>query len=96
VLGEFYRVVTRKLEPPMASAAAARQVENLAMAFPVLEVTAATAVTAATIAASGRLAYWDAQICATALLNDVPVVLTEDGATGEYVAGVRYLNPFTG
>jgi len=38
--------------------------------------------------------YWDAQIWATARLNQIPIVLSEDFAHGRRIEGVRFLNPF--
>jgi predicted nucleic acid-binding protein len=40
------------------------------------------------------LSVWDAQIWAAALMNQVPVVLSEDFQHGRVVEGVRFLNPF--
>jgi predicted nucleic acid-binding protein len=42
-----------------------------------------------------RLSYWDSLIWATAKLNDVPNVLSEDFNDGALLEGVRFLNPFT-
>jgi predicted nucleic acid-binding protein len=41
-----------------------------------------------------RLAYWDAQIWATARLNQVPLILSEDFSDGQVLKGVRFVNPF--
>jgi predicted nucleic acid-binding protein len=41
-----------------------------------------------------QLAYWDAQIWATARLNQVPLVLSEDFSNGAVIEGVRFVNPF--
>ena len=38
--------------------------------------------------------YWDALIWATAKLNGVPNVLTEDIPSGGLVEGVRFEDPF--
>jgi predicted nucleic acid-binding protein len=39
------------------------------------------------------MSYWDAQIWATARLNQVPVVFSEDFNTGSLIEGVRFINP---
>jgi predicted nucleic acid-binding protein len=40
------------------------------------------------------LSYYDAQIWATARLNQVPVVFSEDFNDGLVLEGVRFVNPF--
>ena len=40
-----------------------------------------------------RLSYYDALIWATARLNGVPFLLSEDGQDGRLIEGVRTLNP---
>lgn len=40
-----------------------------------------------------HLSYWDAQLWATARLNQVAVVLSEDFASGSRRGGVRFVNP---
>jgi len=38
--------------------------------------------------------YWDAQLWATARLNQVEVLLSEDFQDGRVLGGVRFVNPF--
>jgi predicted nucleic acid-binding protein len=38
--------------------------------------------------------FWDAQIWATAKLNQIPQVLSEDFQHGRAVEGVEFVNPF--
>jgi predicted nucleic acid-binding protein len=49
-------------------------------------------------AARGRrdhsLAYYDAQIWATAKLNQIPAIFSEDFNSGSTLEGVRFVNPF--
>jgi predicted nucleic acid-binding protein len=40
------------------------------------------------------LAYYDAQIWASARLNQIPVVFSEDFQDGLTLEGVRFINPF--
>jgi predicted nucleic acid-binding protein len=42
-----------------------------------------------------KLAYYDAQIWATARLNQVPVIFSEDFQDGQILDGVRIVNPFS-
>lgn len=41
-----------------------------------------------------NFSYWDAQIWATARLNQIPIVLSEDFSHRRLVEGVRFINPF--
>jgi predicted nucleic acid-binding protein len=41
-----------------------------------------------------QLAYWDGLIWATAKLNRVPTILSEDFQNGILLEGVRVQNPF--
>lgn len=95
VLGEFYWTVTRKIQPPLSPERAARSVENYLRSWPVLDL--ARGVVAEAVRGVGRLQlpYWDALIWATAKLNQVPLVLSEDFADGAFLEGVRFLNPFS-
>jgi predicted nucleic acid-binding protein len=40
------------------------------------------------------LPYWDAQVWATAKLNQIPRVLSEDFQHQGRIEGVEFLNPF--
>ena len=42
-----------------------------------------------------HFSYWDAQIWATAKLNQIPVVLSEDFSDGQSTEGIRFMNPFS-
>lgn len=94
VLGEFFRAVTTKLRPAVSAADAASQVAALIRAWMVLPVTPMIVLEAGRGVRDHRLGYWDAQIWATARLNQVPWVLTEDFTDGAVVEGVRFVSPF--
>jgi predicted nucleic acid-binding protein len=93
-LAEFFSTVTRKLQPPLTAAEAFQQIERLHQAFPVLNLTASIVLEAARGVRDHRLAYYDAQIWATARLNQIPVIFSEDFASGTTLEGVRFVNPF--
>jgi predicted nucleic acid-binding protein len=42
-----------------------------------------------------QLSYWDAQLWATARMNQIGVVLSEDFQDGRVIEGVRFVNPFS-
>ncbi|MCS6937459.1 MAG: PIN domain-containing protein [Candidatus Bipolaricaulota bacterium] len=95
VLGELFIVLTRKLPRPFPPKIAKERVENYLRAWPVLPVTPLIVHEAVRGVAEHGFSYWDAQIWATARLNQIPIVLSEDFSHGRFVEGVRFLNPFT-
>ena len=94
ILGEFFRAVTWKIRAPLSSADAHSQVATLIRAWPVLPITPLVVLEAARGVRDHRLPYWDAQVWATARLNQIAVVLSEDFEDGRVLEGVRFLNPF--
>jgi predicted nucleic acid-binding protein len=93
VLAEFFVNATRKLEPPLTVEEAYERIQNYILAWEVLEVTGAIVLEAARGVRMHRMAYWDAQIWATARLNQIPAIFTEDFDLGAVIEGVRFVNP---
>jgi len=93
-LGEFFRATTRGAAPLLTIADAALQVERLAQAWPVLDVTPQVVLEAVRGASVHQFSLWDAQIWAAARLNQIPLVFTEDIQAQAVVEGVRFVNPF--
>ena len=75
---------------PSDVAMAIRAVSSTWRVFPVTEVVVLEAMRGVE---HHRLSYFDAQLWAMALVNSVPVLLSEDGPSGQFVDGVRFLNP---
>ena len=92
-LAEFASVATRKLRPPLTPAETLQQVERFSQAIQVLDLTAAIVLEAARGVRDHRLSYFDAQIWASARLNQIPVIFSEDFASGSVLDGVRFVNP---
>lgn len=93
VLSEFYNAVTRRLTQTLSPAEAYESLQNLEQSWPVVTVTAAIVLEAARGSVQHRLNFWDALIWATAKLNQIPVVLSEDFNTGGAIEGIRFVNP---
>ncbi len=93
-LAEFFVAVTRGASPRMKATAAARQVERLVAVWPVLELTPAIVLEAGRGVSERKLSYFDAQLWATARLNQIPAIFSEDFPSGSVVDGVRFVNPF--
>jgi predicted nucleic acid-binding protein len=94
ILGEFFVVTTRRIAQPLSSAEAERSVINYLRSWPVCELTAWTVLEAAVGVRRHRLSYWDSLVWATAKLNEIPTVLSEDFEHDRILDGVRFLNPF--
>ena len=94
VLGEFFRVATEKLSKPLSPAEAHRQVSRFIEAWPVLSITPLIVLEAMRGVRDFSLAYWDAQLWATARLNQIGMILSEDFQDRRLIDGVRFLNPF--
>jgi len=94
VLAEFFWVVTRSISVPIDIPDAYKQVEIYIRSWTVLDLTQLIVLEAVKGTRDHKLSYWDAQIWATAKLNQISVVLSEDFSDGVVLEGVRFLNPF--
>ena len=95
-LAEFFVVATRGKRPLLTEQDASLQLDLLSRSFLVLDITPMIVLEASRGVREHRFSYWDAQIWATARLNQVPVVLSEDFQDGASFEGVGFANPFAG
>lgn len=93
-LAECFSVSTRKLSPRLTPAEATTQVDLLSRTFPILDLTPGIVLEAARGVRDHQLAYYDAQLWATAKLNQIATVFSEDFAAGSVLEGIRFVNPF--
>jgi len=93
VLGEFFVVATRKLSAPLSVAEAYERIQNHLRAWPVLEVTGLIVLEAARGVRAYQFSFWDAQIWATARLNQIPEIYSEDFNSNGVIEGIRFRNP---
>lgn len=63
-------------------------------AFPVFSLTPQIVLEATRGVRDHKLSYYDAQIWASARLNQVTVIFTEDFQDGQTLEGIRFVNPF--
>lgn len=91
-LAEFANVALRKLR--LDPQQVVDQVHDLAASFPILPLTDREVTEAVRGVQNHGFGYYDAQIWALAKLQRIPVVLSEDFATGATVEGVRFVDPF--
>jgi predicted nucleic acid-binding protein len=92
VLQEFYVNVTRKLAKPL-SKKVARTIVNTYVIWCV-DITPVEIAAAFRIEDEGRIGFWDALICATAMNSGAERILSEDLNAGQRISGIRIENPF--
>jgi predicted nucleic acid-binding protein len=94
-LAEFLNVVTHKLIPPLSRAEALTQASLFTRMWPIFDLTPLIVLEAARGAHDYGLPYYDAQIWATARMNPVTILFSEDFNDGQVLEGVRFVNPFS-
>jgi len=93
VLGEFANVMLYKMEPPLSPEEVYEQIQLYKKIFPTYPLTPAVSLEAVRAVEEHSFRFFDAQIWASAKLNQVPVVLSEDFPVGATVEGVTFENP---
>ena len=93
-LSEFARVCLFKLKPPLSPEEVDRQIGLYVQVFPVVALTPVVVLEAVRGVRDHAFSYFDAQVWAIAKLNGIPVVLSEDFASGSTVEGVSFVDPF--
>lgn len=94
VLAEFFVNATRKLQPPLTVGEAYDRVQDYLLSWEILDITGAIVLEAVRGVRTHQMAYWDAQIWASARMNQIQVVFSEDFGEGTIIEGVRFANPF--
>jgi predicted nucleic acid-binding protein len=94
VLAEFFVNSTRKLQPPLTAEEAYDRIQNYLLAWEIIDVTGPIVLEAARGVRAHNMPYWDAQIWATARMNQIPVIFSEDFGSGTVIEGIRIVNPF--
>ena len=93
VLAEFFVNAARKLQPPLTVDEAYDRIQSYLLSWEILDITGATVLEAVRGVSAYQMAYWDAQIWASARMNQVPFVFSEDFGEGVTIEGVRFINP---
>lgn len=94
ILAEFFVVVTRKLAAPLTVAEAYTRIERYLQSWTVVDVSGFVVLEAARGVRDYQFNFWDAQIWATARLNQITTVMSEDFNPGAVIEGIRFINPF--
>jgi predicted nucleic acid-binding protein len=95
VLSEFYVSVTAKIAKPLSLSDAMSRIEHHLQIWTVLSVSTLIVVEAIRGVRQHHLNFWDAQIWATARMNQVLIVFSDDFGDHPLLEGVRFVNPFT-
>ncbi len=95
VLNEFFVTTTRKIPAPLSVQQAELAVTAYVRSWIVHNTTPLIVLEAVRGVRTYQFSYWDSLIWASAKLNAIPNVLSEDFADGAIVDGVRFLNPST-
>lgn len=94
ILAEFFVAVTRNIAQPLSVALAEERILNYLRSWRTVGVTNMVFREAVRGVREHQLGFWDAQIWATARLNQIPTILSEDFSHGRTLEEVRFLNPF--
>ena len=94
VLAEFFVNATRKLQRPLTVGQAYDRIQNYLLSWEILELSGSIILEAVRGVRTHQMAYWDAQIWASARLHQIPLIFTEDFNVGAVIEGVRFVNPF--
>ena len=93
ILGEFFITVTRKIPDPLTIEEGINSLQNYIRAWTIVEITPMIILEAARGVKDYQLNFWDAQVWATARLNQIGVIYSEDFNTGSFLEGVQFINP---
>ena len=93
-LAEFFSVSTRKLSPPLSPNEALEQLNLFTRVWPVYDLTPLIVLEASRGVRDYQMSYYDAQIWATARLNQIPTIFSEDFNVGATLEGIQFANPF--
>ncbi len=93
VLSEFFTTVTRKIPEPLTLDEAEKRVVHFCRIWSVLQVNEMIIFEAIRGVKAFKFSYWDALVWATARLNQVGTVLSEDFSHDSFIEGVRFINP---
>lgn len=94
VLAEFFVNATRKLKPPLTTEEAYGRIQNYLLSWEILDITGPIVLEAARGVRTYQMAYWDAQIWASAKMNQIRVVFSEDFSERVIIEGISFVNPF--
>ena len=87
-------MVTRKLAAPLTPQEGYTSISNYIRSWNMVDLTGLVVLEAVRGVRDHRLSYWDSLIWATAKMNQISTVLSEDFSSNSVIEGVRFTNPF--
>jgi predicted nucleic acid-binding protein len=96
VLGEFFATITRRITEKISARDGYAIVRDYASSWKILPTTTETILESARGVVEYQFSFYDAQIWATAKLNGITEVLSEDFSRGGRIEGVVFRNPLVG
>lgn len=94
ILSEFFNVVTKKLSAPLTVEEGCARLNNYLQAWEVVDLTGIVVLEAARGVKEHKFSFWDSLVWATARMNQIKTVISEDFSNNSVVEGVRFINPF--
>lgn len=94
ILSEFFIVATKKIPSPLTVDEAYTSITNYIRSWQIIDINSFIILEAIRGVKAHNLSYWDSLIWATARMNQIPTVLSEDFSNNSIVEGVRFINPF--
>jgi predicted nucleic acid-binding protein len=93
VLAEFFITITRKVKHPLPHRDAREIIEDYRAAWDVFPTTPDTVLMAIDGVERHQLSFWDGIIWASAVINGIPRIYSEDFQHGQIIEGVQIENP---
>jgi predicted nucleic acid-binding protein len=93
-LSEFFNATTRGPVPKLPIDEALQHVQDYFLAFPTFPLTTSIVLAAARGVKDHLFSFYDSQIWASALINEIPIIFSEDFSDGQITEGIRFVSPF--
>ncbi len=93
-LSEFFIVATKKIPAPLTIDEAYASITNYIRSWQIIDINSFVILEAIRGVKAHNFSYWDSLIWATARMNQIPTVISEDFSDNSVVEGVRFINPF--
>jgi predicted nucleic acid-binding protein len=92
-LSEFFNATCNKIKI-LTLEEAYEQIQMLAQGFITYSLTSSIVIEAVRGVRDYQLSFWDSQLWASAKLNQIPTIFSEDFRSGSVIENVKFINPF--
>lgn len=93
ILSEFFNIITREIVDPLSPVEAETRVVSFCRIWPVLAVNEMIILEAIRGVREHSFSFWDSQVWATARLNQIKLIYSEDFSHDSFIDGVQFINP---